>query len=53
MTECGVYNTVGSRCVQSAGHCGEHRSAYGAKWTDESNSRAVEWMLNHFKKGRD
>ena len=53
MTECGNYNTVGSRCVQPTGHTGHHESAYGARWTDESNARAINWMLNEHKRGRD
>jgi hypothetical protein len=52
MTECGLYNTVGSRCVQPEGHTGHHESAYGAKWTDESNRVAAELMAKQIS-GRD
>ena len=52
MTECGEYNTVGSRCVQPKGHQGHHESAYGAKWTDESNRAAAAWMTKQVT-GRD
>jgi len=50
--ECGKFNTVGSRCVQPAGHDGEHRSQWGAKWTDESNAAAAAWMAKQMT-GRD
>lgn len=52
MTDCGKYNTVGSRCTQPAGHDGEHRSQYGATWTDESNAKAIEYMLKKADKWR-
>ncbi len=34
---CGTYSSLGSLCVQPAGHDGGHLSAYGSKWTDESD----------------
>lgn len=38
MSECGTYSCLGSRCVKPEGHDeAEHQSAYGSKWTDESD----------------
>ena len=53
MSECGKYNTVGSRCVQAPDHQGEHRSAYGARWTDESTARAAKAIIEEMKGRRD
>jgi hypothetical protein len=53
MTECGDYNTVGSRCVQPVGHVGQHESAYGAKWTDESTARAAAALMKSLEGKRD
>lgn len=52
MDECGKHNTVGSRCAQPLGHPGEHRSAYGATWTDESNARAAAEMARQAQRWR-
>lgn len=51
--ECGKHNTVGSRCVEPAGHVGGHRSAYGAVWTDESTARAAAAITEEMKGRRD
>jgi len=39
--ECGKYSSLGSLCVQPAGHDGGHLSAYGSKWTDESDAKSA------------
>lgn len=41
---CKSHNTVGSVCAEPDGHPGEHRSEYGATWTDKSTALAAEWM---------
>jgi len=51
-TVCGDFNTVGSMCTKPAGHDGGHRSQWGAKWTDESNAIAGQWMSKQMT-GRD
>ncbi len=38
---CGKYSSIGSFCVQPAGHTDTHMSAYGSKWTDESDAKSA------------
>ncbi len=39
--ECGKYSSLGSLCVQPVGHTDTHCSAYGSKWTDESDAKSA------------
>ncbi len=48
---CGQYSSLGSLCVQPAGHDGGHVSAYGSKWTDESD-RASAIAISRSMKGK-
>lgn len=49
---CGNFNTVGSECVRPSGHDSEHRSKFGARWTDESVAVSAAWMAKQMT-GRD
>jgi hypothetical protein len=40
--KCGTYSSLGSRCVQDAGHEGPHQAVHGWQWTDESDARSAE-----------
>ena len=48
---CGTYSSLGSLCVQPIGHDGGHLSAYGSKWTDESD-RASAIAISRSMKGK-
>ena len=48
---CGKYSSIGSFCVQPAGHTDTHMSAYGSKWTDESD-RASAIAISRGMKGK-
>ena len=46
---CGEYSSLGSLCVQPAGHTDTHVSAYGSKWTDESDRKSAIAIANSMK----
>ena len=46
---CGQYSSLGSLCVQPAGHTDTHVSAYGSKWTDESDRKSAIAIANSMK----
>ena len=51
--QCGKYSSVGSLCVQPAGHTDSHRSAYGSQWTDESDRKFGEAIARSMEGRRD
>jgi hypothetical protein len=51
--KCGKYSSVGSLCVQPAGHTEPHRSAYGSQWTDESDRKFGEAIARSMEGKRD
>ena len=46
---CGKYSSLGSLCVQPSGHTDTHVSAYGSKWTDESDRKSAIAIANSMK----
>ena len=46
---CGQYSSLGSLCVQPAGHTDTHVSAYGSKWTDESDRKSAIAIADSMK----
>jgi hypothetical protein len=50
---CGKYSSLGSLCVQPAGHDGGHVSAYGSKWTDESDAKSAAAIAKSMEGKRD
>jgi hypothetical protein len=51
--ECGKYSSLGSLCVQPAGHTDTHLSAYGSKWTDESDRKSAAAIAKSMEGKRD
>jgi len=51
--QCGKYSSLGSLCVQPAGHTDSHRSAYGSQWTDESDRKSAEAIARSMEGKRD
>ena len=46
---CGQYSSLGSLCVEPAGHTDTHVSAYGSKWTDESDRKSAIAIADSMK----
>lgn len=53
MSECGTLSSLGSRCVKPAGHPDNHESAYGARWTDESDRASANNIARSMEGRRD
>ena len=51
--ECGKYSSLGSLCVQPVGHTDTHCSAYGSKWTDESDRISAAAIAKSLEGKRD
>jgi hypothetical protein len=50
---CGKYSSLGSLCVQPVGHTDTHCSAYGSKWTDESDRISAAAIAKSMEGKRD